>query len=67
MLQRQMMHEQDQDVEALGKIIRRQREMGEAIHREVEEQIKMLDHVNSQADVLAGKVGVAKNRAKKIS
>lgn len=66
-LQRQMMHEQDQDVEALGKVIRRQREMAEAIHREVEEQTEMLDHVNSQADVLAGKVGVAKNRVKGIS
>ncbi|RYC56803.1 hypothetical protein CHU98_g9397, partial [Xylaria longipes] len=67
MLQRQMMHEQDQDVEALGKIIRRQREMAEAIHREVGEQTEMLDHVNSQADVLAGKVGVAKKRVKGIS
>ncbi|KAI0448835.1 Phox homologous domain-containing protein [Xylaria acuta] len=67
MLQRQMMNDQDQDVEALGKIIRRQREMAQAIHREVDEQTEMLDHVNSQADVLAGKVGVAKNRVKGIS
>jgi regulator of vacuolar morphogenesis len=66
-LQRQMMQEQDQDVEALTKIIRRQREMAEAIHCEVEEQTELLDHVNSQADVLAGKVGVAKKRVKKIS
>ncbi|KAI3320487.1 Phox-like protein [Xylariaceae sp. AK1471] len=66
-LQRQMMQDQDQDVESLTKIIRRQREMAEAIHREVEEQTEMLDHVNGQADVLAGKVGVAKNRVKKIS
>ncbi|KAI0854978.1 Phox homologous domain-containing protein [Xylaria cubensis] len=67
MLQRQMMQDQDQDVEALGKIIRRQREMAEAIHRETEEQTEMLDHLNSQADVLAGKLGVAKNRVKGIS
>ncbi|KAI0393953.1 Phox-like protein [Xylariaceae sp. FL0594] len=66
-LQRQLMQDQDQDVEALTKIIRRQREMAVAIHREVEEQTEMLDHVNSQADVLQGKVGVAKNRVKKIS
>jgi regulator of vacuolar morphogenesis len=66
-LQRQLMQDQDQDVEALTKIIRRQREMAEAINREVEEQTEMLDHVNGQADVLQGKVGVAKNRVKKIS
>ncbi|KAI1362232.1 Phox homologous domain-containing protein [Xylaria arbuscula] len=66
-LQRQMMQDQDSDVDALAKIIRRQREMAEAIHVEVEEQTKMLDHVNTQADVLTGKVNVAKKRAGKIS
>ncbi|KAI1326704.1 Phox homologous domain-containing protein [Xylariaceae sp. FL0255] len=66
-LQQQMMQEQDEDVEALAKIIRRQREMAEAINREVEEQNEMLDHVSSQADVVANKVGVAKKRVKKIS
>ncbi|KAI6081111.1 Phox-like protein [Hypoxylon rubiginosum] len=66
-LQRQMMKEQDEDVEELAKIIRRQREMAEAIHHEVEVQNEMLDHVNSQADTLTGKVNVAKNRVKKIS
>ncbi|KAI0195915.1 Phox homologous domain-containing protein [Astrocystis sublimbata] len=67
MLQRQLMEDQDQDVEALAKIIRRQREMAEAINREVEEQTEMLDHVHAQTDVVAGKVGVAKKRVKKIS
>ncbi|KAI1086695.1 Phox-like protein [Rostrohypoxylon terebratum] len=66
-LQRQMMKEQDQDVEELTKIIRRQREMAEAIHREVEEQTDMLDHVNNQVDILSSKVNIAKNRTKKIS
>ncbi|KAI0424648.1 Phox homologous domain-containing protein [Xylaria sp. FL1042] len=66
-LQRTMMEDQDRDVEALTKIIRRQREMAEAIHVEVEEQTAMLDHVNAQADVLGGKVNVAKNRTNKIS
>ncbi|KAI1378429.1 Phox-like protein [Hypoxylon crocopeplum] len=66
-LQRQMMKEQDEDVEGLTKIIRRQREMAEAIHREVEEQTVMLDHVNEQADVVSTKVNVAKNRTKKLS
>ncbi|KAI0876683.1 Phox homologous domain-containing protein [Hypoxylon argillaceum] len=67
LLQRQMMQDQDQDVEVLGRILRRQREMAEAIHREVEEQTEMLDHVNAQVDVLAGKTNVAKKRVKDIS
>ncbi|KAI1653201.1 Phox-like protein [Daldinia decipiens] len=66
-LQRQMMKEQDEDVEELGKIIRKQREMAVAINREVEEQTEMLNHVNNQTDVLSSKVNVAKNRTKKIS
>ncbi|KAI0020871.1 Phox-like protein [Xylariomycetidae sp. FL0641] len=66
-LQRQMMQEQDADAEELAAVIRRQREMAEAIHREVEVQTEMLDQVNDQADRLQGKVGVAKKRVKKIS
>ncbi|KXJ88902.1 PX domain-containing protein [Microdochium bolleyi] len=66
-LQRQMMDEQDEDVDALAKILRRQREIAENIHREVEEQTEMLDHVNHQVDVTSGKITVAKNRTKKIS
>ncbi|KAI1085444.1 Phox-like protein [Whalleya microplaca] len=66
-LQRQMMKEQDEDVDGLARIIRKQREMAESINREVEEQTEMLDAVNHQADVLGSKVNVAKNRTKKIS
>ncbi|KAI1393313.1 Phox-like protein [Hypoxylon trugodes] len=66
-LQRQMMKEQDEDVEGLAKIIRRQREMAESINREVEEQNEMLTHVSNQADIVSGKVKVAKGRAGKIS
>ncbi|CAJ2506638.1 Uu.00g078240.m01.CDS01 [Anthostomella pinea] len=66
-LQQQTFQEQDEDVTALAKIIRRQREMAEAIDREVREQTEMLDEVNAQADVVAGKVNVANWRTKKIS
>ncbi|KAH9886140.1 hypothetical protein F4778DRAFT_759137 [Xylariomycetidae sp. FL2044] len=66
-LQQQQMREQDQDVEVLGTILRRQREMAESISREVEEQTEMLDAVDAQADALEGKVGVARRRVKKIS
>ncbi|KAH7041379.1 PX domain-containing protein [Microdochium trichocladiopsis] len=66
-LQRQMMNEQDEDVDALAKILRRQREIAESIHREVEEQTEMLDHVNNQVETTTAKIQVAKSRAKKIS
>ncbi|KAI0165750.1 Phox-like protein [Xylariaceae sp. FL1272] len=66
-LQVQMMKEQDEDVEALGKIIRRQREMAQAINREVDQQNEMLDDVNDRTDILQSKVDIAKKRVKGIS
>ncbi|KAI1247038.1 hypothetical protein MGN70_010923 [Eutypa lata] len=66
-LQKQMMQEQDEDVTDIAKIVRRQREMAEQIHQEVNLQIEMLDDVDNQVDVLGGKVKVAKNRTNKIS
>ncbi|KAK1765622.1 putative snare complex subunit protein [Phialemonium atrogriseum] len=65
-LQREMMSEQDQDVEALASVVRRQKEMGLAIHDEVSRQIESLDRLDSDTDRLAGKVGVAKNRVRKL-
>ncbi|KAK5663864.1 hypothetical protein OQA88_70 [Cercophora sp. LCS_1] len=50
LLQRDIMKEQDQDVEALAKIVRRQREMGLAINDEVERHINMLDQLNQDTD-----------------
>lgn len=67
LLQRQQMNEQDQAVEQLGAIIRRQREMGMMIRKEVDEQSEMLDHMNEDADRVQKKIGVAKNRIKKMS
>lgn len=65
-LQQQMMREQDEDVESLAKIIRRQKEMALEINREVEEQTSMLDNLNSDADRLQGKADIAKKRIKSI-
>ncbi|KAH8668550.1 Phox homologous domain-containing protein [Xylariales sp. PMI_506] len=65
-LQQQMMREQDQDVESLAKIIRRQREMALEINREVEEQTEMLDQVNADADRLQTKTDIAKKRVKNL-
>ncbi|KAF3348000.1 Putative sterigmatocystin biosynthesis [Verticillium dahliae VDG2] len=65
-LQKQMMGEQDQQVEALGAIIRRQKEMGLQINEEIEATTDMLDRMNEDVDRVGGKVRVAKNRIKKL-
>ncbi|KAH6693627.1 hypothetical protein F5X68DRAFT_199383 [Plectosphaerella plurivora] len=65
-LQKQMMSEQDEQVEALAAIVRRQKEMGLRINDEIEAQTEMLDRVNDDADRVGGKMRVAKNRIKKL-
>lgn len=65
-LQRQQMAEQDQDVEELAKIVRRQKEMGLAIQTEVDMQKAMLDDVNNNTDRLGAKVDVAKKKVRKL-
>ncbi|KAI3391320.1 hypothetical protein diail_7608 [Diaporthe ilicicola] len=65
-LQRQQMQEQDQDVEELAKIIRRQKEMGLAIKGEVEVQNEMLDQMDRDADRLEAKMKVANSKARKL-
>lgn len=65
-LQKQMMQEQDQDVESLGKILRRQKEIALEINREVEEQTEMLEALNTDADRLQTKTDIAKKRVQKI-
>lgn len=66
-LQKQMMQDQDLNVEELGKIVRRQKEMGHAIHGELELQNEMLKRVDEDVDRVAGKISVAKKRIGKIS
>ncbi|KAK1831676.1 Phox homologous domain-containing protein [Podospora conica] len=65
-LQREQMREQDEDVEALARVIRRQREMGLAIYDEVERQVDMLGRMEGDVDGLGRKVEVAKKRADKL-
>jgi len=60
------MQNQDMDVEELGKIVRRQREMGLAIHGELELQNEMLKRVDEDADRVKGKINIAKKRIAKI-
>lgn len=66
LLQRQMMEEQDQDVNALAHIVRRQKEMGLAIKDEVDRQIEYMDRMDQDVDRLGAKVGVAKERTKRL-
>lgn len=65
--QQQIHKDQDLEVEQLRKIIARQREIGETIGREVEEQSEMLDQFNDEVDASSEKMKDARARAKKIT
>ena len=66
MLQQQEMQTQDQQVEQLTEIIRRQKQMGMDISEEVELQTEMLKALGDDVDIVQGKVKVARNRLKKL-
>lgn len=65
-LQRQIMHEQDEDVADLGKAIRRMREMGVQINDELQLQNDLLRLMDDDVDRVGGKIDVAKKRIAKI-
>lgn len=65
-LQRQQMEEQDQDVDELAKIIRRQKEMSLAIKGEVEVHNEMLDQMDRDVDRVQAKMKVADSKARKL-
>ncbi|KHJ32810.1 putative snare complex subunit [Erysiphe necator] len=65
-LQREMMETQDQEVNELAKIVRRQKEMGIAIYNELELQNEMLKKVDDGVDRVGKKIEVAKKRANKL-
>lgn len=66
-LQQQKMADQDLDVDELRKIVMRQKELGIAIHQELEVQNEMLKMVDEDVDRVQGKVDIAKRRIGKIS
>ena len=66
LLQREMMEEQDQGVEVLAGIVRRQKEMGLAIKDEVDRQIESMDRLGDDVDRVEAKVGVGGNRVRKL-
>lgn len=65
-LQRTQMAEQDEDVEELAKIVRRQKEMGLAIQDEVGRQNEMLGNMDDNATRLAAKLDVGKKKVRKL-
>lgn len=66
-LQKQMMEDQDLDVEELRKVIIKQKELGIAISNELEVQNEMLKMVDDDAMRVQGKIDIAKKRIGKIS
>lgn len=66
LLRRRQMAEQDQDVEELTRIVRRQKELGLAIQSEVEEQSAMLDEFETNVGRVGAKVDVAKKNVRKL-
>lgn len=65
-LQRDMMSEQDQSIDELTRIVQRQKQIGLAIHQEVEEHNAMLNDLDHDANRMQGKVKVVTNRTKKL-
>lgn len=66
-LQKQLMREQDLDVEELAKVVRRQRELGTAIQEELDVQRDLLGLLDEDVTRVAGKVEVVRKRVDKIS
>ena len=66
-LQKQIMEDQDLNVEELAKAVRRQKEIGMAIRMEVDEQNDMLKRVDDDADRVKKKLDIANKRAGNIS
>lgn len=65
-LQREEMRGQDEQVDQLAAIIRRQKEMGLKINEEVEEQTAMLKMMDEDADRVQGKLKVGNQWMKKF-
>jgi regulator of vacuolar morphogenesis len=66
-LQKQIMEDQDLNVEELAKVVRRQKQIGLAIRSEVEEQNEMLQRVDEDAERVKKKIDIASKRAGKLS
>lgn len=66
LLQKQEIEGQDEQIDQLATIIRRQKEMGIQIGEEVERQTEMLDALDEDTTRVEGKLKVANNRIRKM-
>ncbi|KAF8450179.1 hypothetical protein BGX38DRAFT_512321 [Terfezia claveryi] len=66
-LQKQFLKDQDQDLESMLKTVVRQREIGQAIHQELDEQIVILNAVDQDVSRVDSKLQIGGRRMKKIS
>jgi len=66
-LQKQIMQEQDLDVEDLTMAIRRMKDLGIKINEELVEQSTLLDMVDQDVDRVGSKIEIATKRIKKIN
>ena len=66
-LQKQMMAEQDKDVDVLAAAVRRQKELGIQIQEELEVQKDLLGLLDEDVGRVGGKMDVARKRVGKIS
>lgn len=66
-LQKQMMHEQDEDVIVLARAVARQKELGQQIQEELVVQNEMLGMLDEDVTRVQGKMDVARKRIGKIS
>ena len=66
-LQKQMMHEQDEDVMVLARAVARQKELGQQIQEELVVQNEMLGMLDEDVTRVQGKMDVARKRIGKIS
>jgi regulator of vacuolar morphogenesis len=60
------MKQQDQEVTALGEIVRRQKELALRVNEEIEAQAPMVDHLHDLVDTHNRKLAVANRRAKNL-
>lgn len=65
--QQQIHKEQDQEIESLRKIVARQRQLGESINTEVQEQNQLLDMFADEVDQSTDKLKYARNKARNIA
>jgi regulator of vacuolar morphogenesis len=65
-LQQQQIEQQDEQLSVLTTILQRQRQLGEAINREITSQIEMLDDLSNEVDRVGGNLSSAQKQMNKL-